>query len=453
MRNIHKILITLFIINCTAASASVPPSQGAVLFIADGLGSHYIYPELMAETHDGKKLQNTPCPNITAGGLRVLYVKAPVPKTGPGHSVIVTGNSKATTETIPETTTLFDVLRSSEEFLILGVMERGSSSNMREKQDAVLYARSNSIRSPIFEIQHKNAPSEILKIMEQRCSMMPEYVNNTAGATRYCMYNRFAIETAEKIVKTMIQEYPSKRFLLIVNVGGLESAGHYAGFSTYSEVIKGLDVDLYSFKKLCRDNHIVFLFTSDHGISFRTVDSRGGNAGSDYVKKTESLYIPLVINAENVKTGILKGEHGQEDIAPTLLGILDIANTLDVDGKALPIKNYANIYATTDADYVQLYQGNSLVDNQTGKKVVFKYLEGTYRLRFVKGNTTIEQNTSLEGDIMLNVNVPDTTKTTKTTPPTVKRTSTNHATRYAAGMILILFVNIIGIMLIRRIKD
>jgi len=448
MKNIHKILITLFIITCTAASASATSPQNAVLFIADGLGSHYIYPELMAETHDGEKLQNTHCPNITAGGLRVLHVKAPVPKTGPGHSVIITGSSKATTETIPKTTTLFDVLRNSEEFLILGVMERGSSSNTREKQDAILYAKSNSIRSPVFKIQHKNAPSEIVKVMEQQCSMMPAYMNNTTGAAKYRMYNRFAIETAEKMVKTMLQEYPSKRFLLIVNVGGLESAGHYAGFSTYSEVIKGLDVDLYSFKKLCRDNNIAFLFTSDHGISFRTVDSRGGNAGSDYVGKTEGLYIPLIINAENVKTGILKGEHGQEDIAPTLLSILDIANTLDADGKALPIKNYANIYATTDADYVQLYQGNSLVDNQTGKKIVFKYLEGTYRLRFVKGNTTIEQNTSLEGDIMLNVKVPDATKTT---PLTVKRAS-NHTARYAAGMILILFVNIIGIMLIRRIK-
>ncbi|RLG25459.1 hypothetical protein DRN76_02735 [Methanosarcinales archaeon] len=449
MKNIHKILITLFIITCTAASASAPPPQSAVLFIADGLGSHYIYPELMAETHDGEKLQNTPCPNITAGGLRVLHVKAPVPKTGPGHSVIITGNSKATTETIPKTTTLFDVLRSSEEFLILGVMERGSSSNTREKQDAILYARSNSIRSPVFKIQHKNAPSEIVKVMEQQCSMMPAYMNSTTGAAKYRIYNRFAIETAEKMVKTMLQEYPSKRFLLIVNVGGLETAGHYTGFSTYSEVIKGLDVDLYSFKKLCRDNNIAFLFTSDHGISFRTVDSRGGNAGSDYVGKTESLYIPLIINAENVKTGILKGEHGQEDIAPTLLSILDIANTLDADGKALPIKNYANIYVTTDADYVQLYQGNSLVDNQTGKKIVFKYLEGAYRLRFVKGNTTIEQNTSLEEDIMLNVNVPDATKTI---PSTVKRTQTNHTARYAAGVILILIVNIIGIMLIRRIK-
>jgi hypothetical protein len=448
MINIHKILITLFIINCTVASASALPPQNAVLFIADGLGSHYIYPELTAETHDGEKLQNTPCSNITAGGLRVLHVKAPVPKTGPGHSVIITGNPKATTETIPKTTTLFDVLRNSEEFLILGVMERGSSSNMREKQDAILYAESNSIRSPIFKIQHKNAPSEIVKVMEQQCSMMPAYMDNTTGAAKYRMYNRFAIETAEKMVKTMLQEYPSKRFLLIVNVGGMESAGHYAGFSTYSEVIKGLDVDLYSFKKRCRDNNIAFLFTSDHGISFRTVDSRGGNAGSDYAGKTESLYIPLVINAENVETGVLKGEHGQEDIAPTLLSILDIAPTFDADGKALPIKNYANIYATTDADYVQLYQGNSLVDNQTGKKIVFKYLEGTYRLRFVKGNTTIEQNTSLEGDIMLNVKVPDTTKTT---PSTVKRAS-NHTARYVTGMILILFVNIIGIMLIRRIK-
>ncbi|CAD7766721.1 MAG: hypothetical protein DNFNHJIP_00119 [Candidatus Argoarchaeum ethanivorans] len=118
--------------------------------------------------------------------------------------------------------------------------------------------------------------------------------------------------------------------------------------------------------------------------------------------------------------------------------------------KPPPIKNYANIYATTDADYVQLYQGNSLVDNQTGKKIVFKYLEGTYRLRFVKGNTTIEQNTSLEGDITLNVEVPDATKTT---PSTVKRTQTNHTTRYAIGVLLILIVNIIGIMLIRRIKD
>src|SRR3972149_10538319 len=66
--------------------------QSAILFIVDGLGSSYFYPELKPIALHGNELSKANTPNLTFGS-RVIDIKTPHPVTGIAHSVIVTGNS------------------------------------------------------------------------------------------------------------------------------------------------------------------------------------------------------------------------------------------------------------------------------------------------------------------------------------------------------------------------
>jgi hypothetical protein len=433
-----RVVITLFLLNCAAHNAAaLQTPQGAVLFITDGLGSYYVYPELEAHAQDGALLEREGLfSNITGGDVRVLHVKVAVPRTGAAHSAIITGSSRADVGDVPEKVTVFDVLR-EEGFLVLGVMEKGDSSSMKAELDAILYAESNSVLHPVFRVQNNSAPEGVVRVMEE-LSEIPAYLNRSKGAERYRMYNRFVITTTEALIEHMLEEYPAKRFLVIVNAGGLDSAGHYTNYTVYQEVIRGLDADLFGLEEFCRDNNIAFVFTADHGMCFKSSDSRGGHAGAGYSGCPESLYVPLVISASNVHHSVLKGDHAQRDVAPTLLSILDVPDMLEGDGRALPVKTYSSLYVTTDADYVHLYKGGMLVDNQSGGRVVFRGLKGAYVLRLFKDGKVKEQSLSLEGDQTLDLSFSDAL-------------FWDFNRRRVVGVVLILLVNLTGLLLLRRV--
>ena len=77
--------------------------MAAVLLIIDGMGSSYIYPEFTPYALDGSALNRANVSNIMLiadGGTRVLDIRAPQTSTAPGHSVLVTGYSRADTELV-----------------------------------------------------------------------------------------------------------------------------------------------------------------------------------------------------------------------------------------------------------------------------------------------------------------------------------------------------------------
>ena len=423
------------------ASAGETP-QSAVLFIIDGLGSYYIYPEFTPHTLSGTPLRSIDAKNITSGDARVINLRVPVPKTGPGHSVIVTGDPEAEPDTLPSTTTIFDILH-DEGFIALAVMEKGDFSNMRAEQDAILYAESNSIHNPVFKVQHQHqsVPGEIIETMEERCSHVAEYMANARGASAYQKYNRFAIETAEDLVETMIKNHPDQRFILTINVGGLDSVGHHTNHTVYLKVIEGVDYDIIHLKEICKENNIAFILTGDHGMSFKTPESRGGHAGDDYKEMPESLYTPLIINAPNINPGIINGNWKQENIAPTILSILDLPNLLSTDSKPLPIKKYANLYVKTDANNVRLYQNEKLIGEEDNGMIKFKNLNGTYTIQATNEKTSIEKTITVTEDTTLTLKMP------------TESTKRNIEKRHAIGILLILLINITGIILIKRITQ
>ena len=440
MKKRARYLITLcLIVGGIPASAGETPDS-VVLLIIDGLGSYYIYPEFMPHTLSGTPLEKIDAPNLIEGDARVINIRVPVPMTGPGHSVIVTGDPAAEPDTLPITTTIFDILH-DEGFIALAVMEKGDFSGMRREQDAILYAESNSIDEPVFKVehQHRPVPTEIIETMEERCSLMPEYMRCAEGAAAYQRYNRFAIETAEDLVEAMTENHPDQRFILTINVGGVDSVGHHTNHVTYLQVIEGVDSDIKRLKDICEEKKIAFILTGDHGMSFKTPESRGGHAGDDYKETPESIHTPLVMSAPNISPKIISGDWGQENIAPTILSILDLPNLLSTDSKPIPIKKYANLYVITDADSVKLYQDEKLIGEEETGRIRFKDLNGTYRILATSGETRIEKTIAVTEDRTLTLNMPG-----ETTKRAIE-------TRHAIGIILILLINTTGIILIKRI--
>ena len=77
--------------------------QSAILFIVDGFGSSYYYPETSPLALDGSLLSKARTGNLSFGA-RIADIRTKHPITGIAHSVIVTGFSDANEElwVIPE---------------------------------------------------------------------------------------------------------------------------------------------------------------------------------------------------------------------------------------------------------------------------------------------------------------------------------------------------------------
>jgi len=441
------ILLLLILTAHTAFAASeitlneVKQPKGAILFIVDGFGSSYYYPELKPYALDGNELGKASAPNLTFGA-RVIDTKTPTPVTGIAHSVIVTGYSDANEELVgyPDAT-IFDVTR-QHGFVNLAVMEKGDFLNMRGEQDIILFAENNSIDEPLMSIQARASPSGIYELMYEWKMKLPEYLDNKSGVEKYSAYNKWGIDSANAVANAMIKKHPSQKFLLTVNIGAIDSGGHNLGDDDYVKLIKDLDSDFYPLYRTASENDIALFFTADHGMSFAAKNARrGGHASDKYASRAESLRIPLVILSPNTRQGTLSGEYRQEDIAPTLLSVLDLPNNLQYDdGKAINIKNYASIFVKTDSRYtVSLWNDGNKISENSGSELIFAGfpLNASYTLKAEGSGRSYEERVSLDSDKHFNF----------------KAAESALGSRAAIAIILILIVNIAGIMLIRRIKD
>lgn len=447
MKKFLIIVVLLILVSNTASAVSeitlndVKKPQSAILFIVDGFGSSYYYPELTPTALDGSELQKALAPNLTFG-TRIIDVKTPTPITGIAHSVIVTGDSKANEEIVgyPDAT-IFDVTR-QHGFVNLAVMETGDFSNMRQKQDIILFVENNSIDKPGISIQAKSSPAGMYELMYDWKMKMPSYLNNLSGTERYSAYNKWSIDAANAVAGAMIKNHPNQKFLLTVNVGEIDSGGHNLGDDGYVKLIEDLDRDFYPLYRTASDNDIALFLTADHGMSFDTKNAkRGGHSGDKYVSKQESLRIPLVILSPNAVSGVVSGEYGQEDIAPTLLCVLDLPDNLQyADGKAINVKNYASIFVKADSKYtVSLWDNGRQLSENSDSELIFAGLplNSSYTLKAKGSGSAYEEQFSLDSDKQFNF----------------KNANSGLDTRSIAAIILILVVIIGGIFVIKRIRD
>ena len=101
-------------------------------------------------------------------------------------------------------------------------------------------------------------------------------------------------------------------------------SGHHRDNYGYVDCIECLDADLSPLYEICKKNNLAFVLTADHGMAFSKNGARGGHQSEKLSASEEAQLVPLIVNAQDVKSGIIEGKHNQEDFAPTLLSILDI---------------------------------------------------------------------------------------------------------------------------------
>lgn len=430
------------------------PPQNIVLIIVDGMGSRYIDSFRTPAALDGSTFSTANVPlleGIISKGVFIPNVKTPDPSTGPAHAVIVTGLSRADEEMagFPDAT-IYDILH-DEGYVSLAIMHKGDFAQMRSEQDIILFSKTNSIDEPDLAIEENSdlTPDDIIIELENWEHRLPEYLEGTKGIDSYLAYETWELDAASRIVAIMGQAYPDMKYILTINVGVADSAGHYRGFAGYKDALEGFDSamnDLYL--EALRGNAAVVI-TADHGMAFKSFDSaRGGHASDDYSSVDETVMVPLLISAPNIVPGVQQEMFGQEDIAPTVLSILDIpVKPRYADGEAIPVKSYANLWVTSDTpSEVELIRGSdsiSRVDGDSSYSFTGLEPEFDYIVRISDGREIHERTIHLEGDRLISF---------ERSAGNENRSSAG-AWRKSTASALILVVVTSALILINKIKD
>ncbi len=335
------LILTIFILLTIIPACS---AQSAVILVVDSFGSSYVYHDNIATYTSGMAIPWVRLSAVDeADGHYTLRV--PVPETEHGHSVIVTGYSDATADTLVyDNATIFDVLR-DRGYLCLGIMETGDTNNMLDNLDIAVREKNDSIYKPHFEfiLNDKNAPESIVNMMKSYPVLNETKAGKDQNAA-YIRYNNWSLGFATDLVDFMNSSEPGVNYVLLANDGGLDEAGHILGSDGYEAVMTGLDPGLRELIDACYRSNVTLLVTGDHGMSFKDSSSKGSHASVDVAARNESTLVPLLIYSNN-KEVKGSGLYTQEDLAPTLLSLLDCPDTLSIcDGESLPVKNKPTLY-------------------------------------------------------------------------------------------------------------
>lgn len=460
------VLLTIFLLSTALTTYATAPTSieinpvnnpnGAVILIVDGLGSPYIYPEFTPYAIDEIELEKARVHNISyisQSSSRVLYIRAPQTYTEAGHSVLVTGNSDAEGEIIRYAdSTIYDSAR-HEGFLCLAILEKGDFRQMREEQDIVIFDETNSINSPSMEIEVNHEGDDrhikdIEGIMLTNADHMYDLVNTypEGSGERYDAYNRWSLDTATNIIDYMAENAPAKKYILTVNAGAVDTSGHYRGSDGYIENIEGIDATIMPLYDKCIENELTFIITADHGMAFTSEGARGGHKSDKYAPTDEAQLVPLIIHSQDIENGVMEGNFGQEDIAPTILSVLNIPDRLRfADGEAIPVKSYANIQVSLpEKSDVELIREDVVLASGSGdREYLFLGVESgySYTVRVLDGDLP-EQEIFVDSDAKVEF------ETEVQTPEDIGFLQNK---RHLIGAVLILLINLAGLLLIVRI--
>jgi len=446
-----RILLTLLVLFILAGSArpltevragEADHPHGAVLLVVDGMGSSYVYPELEARALDGCSLGTATLFNLTGKGARVLNVSVPVPETGQSHSVLVTGCSWADpANLVTPGATIFDVVR-EKGLLNLALLQRGDSISMVLEQDGIIFFDDNSLwgAEPLVG-SRADLPFDLADLFAVWRDRFPLY-NQERGVPGYVGYNAWGLDAASDVVSAM----GSRPFLLIVNVGAVDSAGHNLGPQGYVDTISGLDVPLGRLVEACELNGVLLLITADHGMSFPSEKGKGGHSSAKYSSRMESVRVPAVFIGPGVDDLILAGNWSEMDLAPTLLDLLGLSPDLPLsEGRIIPVSNWCDLEVDAGkvAD-VEVRKNGDLVARATGdSRYIFRNLKrGSYSVK--SGGR--EASVYLSGDQFLDLTSVSSQSSIETKPAIF-----DWRDRKFVAAVLMLAINVIGAVLIFRI--
>jgi bisphosphoglycerate-independent phosphoglycerate mutase (AlkP superfamily) len=247
-------------------------------------------------------------------------------------------------------------------------------------------------------------------VLKNEPDQPPGYVTSKETREKYSGYNRWGIEAACAVMKYMAKNMPGQKYLLTVNVGAVDSSGHHRDNYGYIDCIECLDVDLTPLYELCKKNNMAFILTADHGMGFSKDDSKGGHQSEKFSGTEETQLVPLIVHARDVKRGVIRGKHGQEDFTPTLLGILDIPDRPRFsEGKQILLTGHVNLEVKLPSKgSAELWKdGKLIVSPKNDDQFLFLGLEpeSTYKIKAAldSGNSLEEQEKEilLENDSVI----------------------------------------------------
>ena len=450
--------------NSTDAGLTQTPS-GMVILIVDGLGSGYINPEKDVFSMDGNILSTPDVNNILSiseDGFRSVSVRISPPEGENGHAVLVTGSNIATSSTIGyQNSTIYDIGRNNG-IMSFAILEKGESPELLAKQDVAIYDTTTSINDPSMEIicnsyfekGDEAVREDVVSYFEERNDMVLSFIEQypQGSIERYHAYNQWAIDTALGLIDIMGTSHPQQRFILTVNIGAVDTAGMYRRNEGYSQAIEAVDGKVVPLHDEALNNGLAFVLTSDHGIAFESVDGRGGSKSEKYSSSPEVLYVPFIASSRNIIPSVMTQEHGQDDIAPTLLCILDLPAEMRFStGGPLGIKEYANIGIRSEYDISVNVQehGDIIVSTGACNEHLISGLEkGVVYEVFVLEEATGETEiitVDLNSDEMLYLEHQSTSSSSHFV-------SGSSEFRRNIGSVLIVLINVIGLILIYRIS-
>ena len=401
---------------------------GAVILVVDGLGASYVYPEHRAYALDGSPLEGAVLFNLTSGGARAVDVQVPVPETTKSHSVLITGTSGTDPQYLGPT--IFDAARESG-YLCLAVLERGDSMPVLQEMDGVLYLGDNALHGaePIPGFR-AGAPPALSPLFQEWRDRFAGYTFEQ-GAAGYAGYNAWALDAASDIVEHL----PGQRFLMLVNVGAVDSAGHNLGVDGYLQTVQALDAPLGRLAQACRKNNVLLAVTADHGMVFPSEKGKGGHSAEKYAARPEAVRVPLVFLGPGVVELNLAGRWSEMDIAPTVASLLNISGSFTSEGKPLPIRESYSLRVAGAPAGLALWRGEEQLANVTASgEYCFRGLSrGVYTLKAGE----IAWQVLVNGDAALDL--------------AGKATPLGGGMKTIIGIILILAINLVGIVIIIRI--
>jgi hypothetical protein len=309
-------------------------------------------------------------------------------------------------------------------------MERGDSMSILEDMDAVLYLEDNALHgtepTPGFR---PGAPEGLSTLFQEWRDRFPGY-SNREDMAGYAGYNAWALDAAADTVEHLI----GKPFIMLVNAGAVDSAGHNLNASGYLQVVEALDEPLGRLVWACRKNNVLLVITADHGMVFPDKEGKGGHSAEKYATRLEALRVPLVIQGPGTEELNLGGGWSEVDIAPTVLALLDISSKTSAEGEVLPVREGGILRVAGAPAGVELWGRGICLANASGDdEYIFRGLGwGEYTLKaggrswdvLVDGDDTID----LAGKTAMPVGI-----------------------RRALGVIMILVINLAGMAIIVRI--
>ena len=406
--------------------APLAQPTGAVILVVDGLGSSYVYPEHCAYALDGSALPGAVLFNLTGSGARAVDVRVPVPETTKSHSILITGNAETNPNQL--STTIFDAAR-ADGYLCLAVLERGDAMPVLREMDGVLYLGDNSMHGaePIPGFR-AGAPARFSPLFQKWRDRFARY-SAPEGVAGYAGYNAWALDAATDIVRNL----SGQRFLMLVNVGAVDSAGHNLGADGYRQVIAALDEPLGRLSEACRKNKVLLAVTADHGMVFPTETGKGGHSAEKYASRMEALRVPMVFSGPGVEELNLGGRWSEVDVAPTVLSILNISSNLIAPGTPMPVRESYAVSVTGAPAGLSLWQGERQLAKANGSECRFLGLHrGLYTLKADGTERTVVVN----GDKTIDL---------------ARQSTASSSMKKILGAMLILAINLAGIAMIVRI--